>query len=207
MPHENPFGSLIAIYIVVDDPQTGLVIKLAGHVQPDPLTGQLTTTVEDNPQAPFEDFTARLLRRRQGAAAHAGDLRHAHDDDLAEALDRTRLRPRRDPLRLLPDQPGAPARGRLPDARRGPSPTPRASKPAPPPPLAAAYSPFSLRLARADGSQEIKGLDLTLPPGLTGKLAGLAYCSEAALATAAAKPAAEASRRAPPARRPQSSAR
>jgi hypothetical protein len=29
---ENPFNSLIALYIAVNDPQTGVVIKLAGRV-------------------------------------------------------------------------------------------------------------------------------------------------------------------------------
>ena len=56
MPHENPFDSLIAIYITVADPQTGVVVKLPGHVEPDPATGQLRTTVQESPQTPFEDF-------------------------------------------------------------------------------------------------------------------------------------------------------
>ena len=52
----NPFGSLIALYVAVNDPQTGIVVKLAGKVEPNPLTGQLTTTFLNNPQVPFEDF-------------------------------------------------------------------------------------------------------------------------------------------------------
>src|SRR6185312_6607069 len=51
----------------------------------------------------------------------------------------------------------------------------------------ASYSPFVLRLSRADGTQRIKGLNLTLPPGLTGKLAGVPPCSDAALASAAGR--------------------
>ena len=39
-------------------------------------------------------------------------------------------------------------------------------------PLAGAYSPFLLRLKREDGSQELKGLNVTLPLGLTARLAG-----------------------------------
>src|SRR6185437_12233543 len=54
-PFENPFDSLLAIYVGVADPVTGVVIKLAGHVELGP-EGQLTTTFEENPRLPFEDF-------------------------------------------------------------------------------------------------------------------------------------------------------
>ena len=52
----NPFGSLLAIYIAVDDPQTGVVVKFAGHVVADPETGQLSATFDNNPQLPFSDL-------------------------------------------------------------------------------------------------------------------------------------------------------
>jgi hypothetical protein len=51
---------------------------------------------------------------------------------------------------------------------------------------AAAKSPFRVHIARPDGQQELKVVDVTLPKGLTGKLAGLEYCSESAIAAAAA---------------------
>ena len=41
---------------------------------------------------------------------------------------------------------------------------------------AGAFSPFSIHITRDDGEQELKGVDVTLPPGLTGKLAGVPYC-------------------------------
>jgi hypothetical protein len=44
-----------------------------------------------------------------------------------------------------------------------------------------------LDLSRADGSQEIGGLEVSLPPGLTGKLAGVPFCSEAEIAQAKAR--------------------
>ena len=52
----NPFGSLLAIYVAVDDPQTGVVVKLAGQVTIDPETGQIATTFDENPQLPFKDL-------------------------------------------------------------------------------------------------------------------------------------------------------
>ena len=51
---------------------------------------------------------------------------------------------------------------------------------------AGAYSPFQVHIGRPDGQQELKVVNVTLPKGLTGKLAGIPYCSEAELAAAAA---------------------
>ena len=55
-PYENPFSSLLALYIAVYDPISGVVVKVAGHVEADPTTGRLTTRFDENPQLPFEDL-------------------------------------------------------------------------------------------------------------------------------------------------------
>jgi hypothetical protein len=47
------------------------------------------------------------------------------------------------------------------------------------------YAPFYLHLTRTDGEAEITSYSATFPPGLTGKLAGIPYCSEAQIAAAA----------------------
>ena len=49
---------------------------------------------------------------------------------------------------------------------------------------AGAYSPFNLRLTRNDGEQEFTHFSIKLPPGVTGKLAGVPFCSDAAIAAA-----------------------
>ena len=45
-PFENPFDSLLGLYIVVKDPVRGIIVKLAGHIEPNPVTGQLVTTFD-----------------------------------------------------------------------------------------------------------------------------------------------------------------
>ncbi len=65
-PYRNPFGSLLAIYLAVEDPQAGIVAKLAGRVEPDPRTGQLTTTVTENPQLPLEDVAVHFFGGPRG---------------------------------------------------------------------------------------------------------------------------------------------
>lgn len=38
------------------------------------------------------------------------------------------------------------------------------------------YTPYQLNITRGEGQQEIKGFEITLPPGATAKLAGVPYC-------------------------------
>lgn len=52
---------------------------------------------------------------------------------------------------------------------------------------AGSYSPLRVRIARTDGQQELKVVDVTLPKGLTGKLAGIPYCPEDVIAAVAQK--------------------
>ena len=59
--------SLIAIYLVVKDPEKGVMVALAGKVEPDPLTGQLITSFDDVPQLPVSHF--RLRFREGGRSA------------------------------------------------------------------------------------------------------------------------------------------
>ena len=63
----NPFKSLLAIYLVIDSPEKGLLIKLAGKVSPDPVTGRLTVSFEDNPQAPLESVRLRFAGGNRAA--------------------------------------------------------------------------------------------------------------------------------------------
>jgi len=55
----NPFHSLIAVYIVVEG--EGVRVKLAGHVEVDGQTGQITTIVPNDPQFPFNELSLHLF--------------------------------------------------------------------------------------------------------------------------------------------------
>jgi hypothetical protein len=181
-PHDNPFDSLLAIYIAVDDPESGVVVKLAGHVVPDPATGQLTATFDENPQLPFEDFKLDFFK-----GTHAS-LRTPPTCGAYRTT--STLTPWSAPESGPPATPSdsyrisaAPGGGPCPQSE-GQEPHTPSFEAGTETPLAGAFSPFVLRLARADGSQELKGINTVLPPGLVGKLAGLAECSDAQLAQA-----------------------
>jgi hypothetical protein len=64
-PYANQFGSLVAIYVVLKNPETGVLIRLAGKVTPNPTTGQLTTSFENNPQLPFTHFNFHFREGQQ----------------------------------------------------------------------------------------------------------------------------------------------
>ena len=61
-PYANRFGTLIAVFMTIKDPELGIAIKLAGKVEPDPRTGQLVTTFGDASPAAVLPLSSALSR-------------------------------------------------------------------------------------------------------------------------------------------------
>lgn len=179
-PHANPFGSLIALYIVAAAPQRGVVIKQAGVVTPNPVTGQLTTTFDHLPPIPYSSFTLRL---REGARAPL-----ITPQTCGTYTATAKLYPFSDPgtetVRTAPFNITSGAGGSPCAASEAQLPIKPALAAGANYPIAGAYSPFSFRLTRQDGEQRFGAVSSTLPLGLVGRLAGIPYCSESAIATA-----------------------
>lgn len=180
---ENPFGSLLAIYIAVNDPETGVVFKLAGHVEANPQTGQLTTTVTQNPQLPFEDFELDFF---EGARAplRTPPTCGTHTTNATLVPWSAPEGPTAHPASSfqITQGPGG-CHASAADLPASPSFFQAGTEA----PIAGANSPIITRLGREDGSQEFSKLTLNPPPGLLASLAGIPYCSDSALAAAAAK--------------------
>jgi hypothetical protein len=183
-PHDNPFGSLLALYLTVDDPISGIVVKLAGRVEPNPVTGQLTATFLENPQLPFEDLRLHFF----GGAG--GSLRTPVTCGVYATT--SSLTPWSAPDSGPPATPSD--EWAIEQGPGGNCATSTAQLPNTPSfdagtasPIAGASTPLVVNLRRNDGTQQFSSLTISPPQGLVGKLAGIPYCPDAALAAAAAK--------------------
>lgn len=189
-------GQEYRIFVDVESKRYGLSVRLVGNTKADPQTGRLETTFADDPQVPFSSFTLDFddgprapLTSPPTCGPHettsrmtpwstaegsvpAGEEGGPSDEPPAEPTDEFNLG--KAPggggcAAALGDRPFSPGFGAH-DAN----------------PQGGAFSPFAVDVARAAGDQELKGVDVELPPGLTAKLAGLRYCPEDAIAAAAA---------------------
>jgi len=185
-------GDEYRIFVVAESSRYDISARLLGKVIADPQTGQLTTVFDDKPlgtipvpglpQVPFKSFRVKL---NGGAKAPLTSPGACGPNTTTAALtpwsgDPTATRTGDFSLSAAPgggkcaktlaDRPFAPGFG---------AGTNKAG--------AGDYSPLHMNVARSDGNQELKGVDVTLPPGLTAKLAGVHYCPEAALSAAAGR--------------------
>jgi hypothetical protein len=169
--HSNPFGSLVALYLVARDPVSGVLIKLAGEVKPDPVTGQLVSTFKETPQLPFEDLALHFFggsRAPLGTPALCGSYTTTASIEpwsATEAIDSTSTF----------------------KVTSGPNHTP-CSNPLPFAPelttgslniQAGAFTPFTLTMSREDGNQNLDAIQLKMPPGLLGEISKVKLCDEA----------------------------
>ena len=180
-PGDNPFGSLLAIYLVAKAPQRGVLVKVAGELAADPRSGRLTATFDKLPQLPYSQLEIHFREGQRSPLATppaCGTFQTSAD-----------LTPWRDASLVVHDS--------LPlqiGAGPGGGPCPSGTPPFAPQvsggslnSRAGAYSPFYLHLTRTDAEQEITSYSATFPPGVLGKLAGVPYCPEAAIAAAATR--------------------
>jgi hypothetical protein len=177
---ENPFGSLLALYMIVNDPATGLLVKIPGRIQADPATGQLTTFFEGLPQFPASEVRVHLFGGQDAplrtpstcgaytisstltpwSAPDSGPATEASSGfTINEGAQGTACATSEN---QLPYHPSLVA-GTTSDQ-------------------AAAYSPFTLTLSRADQEQLFSTLSVTLPPGLIGAISHITPCPEPAAA-------------------------
>ena len=176
-PYRNPFGTLIALYVVVKSPQLGVIVKEPIKVEPDPVTGQLVSTTEDMIQVPVSRIRVHF---REGARSPLVTPPTCGTKQVKATLTPTAGAPIETSSAFAIDN--------------GPGGAPCPAGATPPfgagfeagsvDNQAAAYSPFYMRLTRNDGDQDLTKFSAKLPPGVVGRLAGTAQCPDSAIAQA-----------------------
>jgi hypothetical protein len=177
-PRDNPFGSLLAVYLVAKSIQRGILVKVAGELKPDPLTGSLTADFDKLPQLPYSDLSIHFREGQRSPLAtppSCGPI--STEADLtpwrnAKTVEHASLPATISagagggpcPVGLAPFQPGA-IGGSLNS-------------------FAGAYTPFYLHLTRKVTEQEITSYSAQFPPGLLAKIGGIPYCPDAAIEAA-----------------------
>ena len=177
-PYDNPFDSLIAVYLVAKSADRGLLFRIPGKLTPNPGNGTLTATFDDLPQLPYTDLEVNF---RSGQRAPLISPSQCGPAISTLTLDPWALEV---PAKVLtttsPIETGVDA---------GPCPS---GPPSFAPEVASggvnanvgSYTPYYVHLTRKDTEQEITSYSLTLPKGITAKLAGVPFCPEQAIEAA-----------------------
>jgi hypothetical protein len=169
--NQNPFGSLVALYIVAEDPVSGTLVKVAGDVKLDPVTGQLVSTFDDTPQLPFEDLSLHFFggsRAPLGTPALCGG--YTTRASIAPWSGNAPAEPSSE-FQITSGPNGSPCRDPL---LFSPSLTVGSTNI-----QAGAFTPFTTTMSREDGQQNLQGIVLHMPPGVSGLLSGVTLCGEA----------------------------
>jgi hypothetical protein len=179
-PQENPFEANLAMYIVVEDPTVGVLVKLAGKVElggeagvEGLAPGEIRSTFENNPQLPFEDAELHFFGGERAPLAtpsrcgtyttnatytpwSGGEPVSSQSHfEIDSGPNHTRCVYANEALPFSPTLSG----GAL-SVNAG------------------SFSPFDATFSRLSGEQNMQSIEVHLPPGLSGILTGVELCPE-----------------------------
>jgi hypothetical protein len=164
---EHPGGSLLALYLVAE--ADGMLVKLAGRVEADQSTGQLTIRWTNLPQLPIGELRLSLYG---GERALLVTPPACGDYEVQSTLTPWSGTPAGGESSTLEIDSG-PHGGACPSGGFAPSFTAGTVSN-----QAGASSAFSLTLTRRDGEQRFGAFSVKLPPGLLGVVKNVARCPE-----------------------------
>jgi hypothetical protein len=186
----NPFGSLMAMYVVAEDRERGVFVKLpaeislckgAGEViagQTCQALGQIVTTLVNIPQFPVEETVFDFFGGEKAPLTTPALCRDGTPEHPGEYTTQTSFVSWSGETK----SPSAPFK-----IEHGPGggACPSSSLPFSPGLTggalnlnAGAFSPFTLTMNRQDGEQNLQSVEAHLPPGLSGILSNVELCPE-----------------------------
>lgn len=164
---ENPFGSLLAGYIVAKG--EGVIIKQAVRFALDPQTGQVTATVENAPQQPFSSLEMHfkggargVLRTPDSCGTYSSTYELTPWSGNPPAIGTSSFEINE----------GCDTGGFAPRLSAGVT-----------NPVAGSFSPVVTTLMQESGEANLSGLEVGMPPGVLAKIAGVPLCPDAQAST------------------------
>ncbi|HEV2859308.1 MAG TPA: hypothetical protein VGW80_12990 [Solirubrobacterales bacterium] len=186
-------GEQFRILLEAKSEHEGIAARLVGKVKANAKTGQLTAVITDKlkgqfagdlpeglPQVPFKSIRVKLDGAKQVLTSPPVCTAEgtSHFEPWARPGEN---KPVKSAVTLTKDPTGGDCPKTMAERKFAPGYKANSNSN-----KAGAYSPFHVLITKKNGEQELKVVDVTLPKGLTGKLAGIPYCSEADIAAAAA---------------------
>jgi hypothetical protein len=176
---ENPFDSLLAAYLVAKSADRGLLFRIPGKLTPDPGDGTITATFDDLPQLPYTHLEVNFRSGQRAPVVSPPSCGPASTKITLSSWSAG-----------VPDGVSSTNTAIASGIEAGPCPN-GSTPPFNPEAVTGgvnsnvgSYTPYYVRLTRHDTDQEITSYSLILPKGITGKLAGIPFCPEAAIAAA-----------------------
>jgi hypothetical protein len=186
-------GEEFRVLVEAKSKQLGIDTRLIGNVAANPATGQLTATFDEQetssifgalpkglPQAPFEAVVLKFDGAHKVLSTPPTCSASTTNSVMEPWSTPASTKEPSDSFTLSSVPGGGTCPKTLAQRKFLPSYTAKSDNS-----QGGAFSPFRVHIGRPDGQQEIKLVNVTFPKGLTGKLAGIPYCSEAAIAAAA----------------------
>jgi hypothetical protein len=173
---ENPFDSLLAVYLVTRSAARGILIKVAGKIAADSTTGRLTASFDGLPQLPYGSLEVDF---RPGQRAPL--VTPSFCGAALTQIEMTSWDGALPPVHAVTNSQI--------DTGIGGGPCPGGTVPPFNPGAVAggvnsnvgSYTPYFVHLSRKDTEQEITSYSMVLPRGITAKLAGIPFCTDAAI--------------------------
>jgi hypothetical protein len=176
---ENPNHNLLTVYMIARNAEAGILVRQAFKVVPNPVTGQLTTEVDDIPQLPFSHLRLEFRPgQRAPLITPAVCGTYAVKAALYPYSEPNTAVNRESAFKITqgPEGLGCPSGG-LPPFHPGLEAGTINN-------AAGTYSPFYTHITRKDSEQEITRFSIKLPTGVLAKLKGVSECSDVQIALA-----------------------
>jgi hypothetical protein len=170
---QNPFNGLVALYIVAEDPVSGVLVKLAGEGHVDEGTLRISTSFKNTPQVPFEELSLKLFGGPRASVSTPPVCGSYPTSALFTPWSSPQEVSVLSPAEHFAINTGAGGSGCPAGLPFTPGFTAYTQNV-----RAGAFTNFTMELTRPDGDQALKGITMHLPAGIAAMLSTVTPCPE-----------------------------